>query len=259
MRNLLLLLCCSALISACSVLPWNAASKDENSNSLSNISTIRVKALQDAAMTYGARAGLAVRARQINQAIVAETAFLDRIFSFRSLLLPHNVLPPVLLEARHSLHLSASDTIRLSDRTYQILAPERFVSSPPTWQHYLWMDYAMPDIPHVSVLPRTQEERALWDQAIEKGWHNGIEQASQIFLSNLALLKRDFIGIATFRILLAKKMITPPSVAKAHLGVTGDDHELRINDQVLRITAKARLQRDTKEWRSALYKTTFPH
>ncbi len=49
-------------------------------------------------------------------------------------------------------------------------------------------------------------------------------------------------------------MVTAPFVSTADLGVTGDAHEMRINDRVLRITETSRLNTNTSDWRAALQK-----
>ena len=67
-------------------------------------------------------------------------------------------------------------------------------------------------------------------------------------------MTRDMIGMILYRKLLAENMVSPPFVAKAQLGVTGDATQLRINDQVLRITAQSELQPDSKQWMPILTK-----
>jgi len=124
------------------------------------------------------------------------------------------------------------------------------VTAPPTWRDYLWMNYSPPDRPNASLLPRDQEEQKVWDQAYEQGWKDGVVQANQIFSENMGRLKRDYNGMILYRKLLAQKMVTPPFVAKSELGVTGDVNEVRVNDQVLRITATSELVPNSKRWKS---------
>ena len=90
--------------------------------------------------------------------------------------------------------------------------------------------------------------------SIKVGWNNGAEQADMIFTENLNRLKRDMLGMIMYRKLLALHMVSAPFVAKAQLGVTGDATQLRINDQVLRITAQSELQPNAKKWQPVITK-----
>ena len=67
-------------------------------------------------------------------------------------------------------------------------------------------------------------------------------------------LKRDYTGMVLYRTLLAQNMISSPAVSKADLGVTGDANSLRINDQIMRITADSTLNPDSKLWQPVLTK-----
>ena len=214
---------------------------------------IRYQAMRDTAMRYGAQHGLAARTLVINKALELRESYLDRIFNFNALLLPHNLLPPVLVEARNTLNLDSPDAIRLADRIYKIERPARFVTSAPSWRDYLWVNYQQPEYPDPSVMPRSKGEREVWNTFINQGWLNGSDQANQMFSENLGRLTRDYVGMVLYSNLLAKHMISPPYVAKAKLGITGDANEMHINDQMVRITGSSMLQpKNSKDWRPAL-------
>lgn len=218
------------------------------------VNPIRLAAIRQASMSLGARGGLAWEAHVINQSLESESVFIDQVFDFNLLLLEHNVLPPVLTQSDRSLNLADNETLRIDEKTYQILNPARFVTAPPNWRNYLWLHFQKPDIPDRSLLPQTRAEAQVWNHYLRQGWTNGIEQAQAIFSANLNRLKRDMLGMILYRILLAEHMVSAPFVAKAQLGVTGDTNQLRINDQVLRITAQSQLQTDSKKWKPVLTK-----
>lgn len=217
-----------------------------------SIANIRQQALQETAMSIGAQSALAWRSKQINVVVEKQDANLRRIFNFNALLLRDNVLPPVLVEGRDTLKIDDTHTIRLADRTYKILSQARFVTSPPTWRDYLNLNYQQPPRPDNTLLPRNAAEHAIWNKYVEIGWHEGIRQANTIFDESLSRLKRDYKGMALYRALLAQNMVSMPFVAKAQLGVTGGGENLRINDQVLRITALPALQANSKAWKPAM-------
>lgn len=219
-----------------------------------HMSKIREMALREIALSLGAQAGLAARANDIDKALTRQAKNLDQIFDFNSLILPHNVLPPVLLEGRNTLNLANGETIRISDRTYKVAKQAHFVTTPPNWRQYLWMDYKKPERPNAALLPKSKVERKLWCIYIARGWNNGVEQANTILEESIARIKEDFAGMILYRKLLAMNMVSPPFVSHTDLGVTGDESEIRIDDRVLRITALPALNINSNEWRAALAK-----
>lgn len=213
-----------------------------------HINPIRLKAMQETATPLGARGALAWRSLQINNTLAGEASRLDHIFNFNKLLINNNVLPPVITQANNALNLDNSDTIRLASKIYKIVSPATFVTTAPTWRTYLWMNFSRPTMPNRTLLPTTKAEAQIWNMYLKQGWKEGLAQANSIFRVNLSRLKRDYTGIVLYRRLLAQHMVSSPFVAKANLGVTGNANQIRINDQVLRITAESRLQTNSSKW-----------
>ncbi|MCA0402525.1 MAG: type IV secretion system DotC family protein [Proteobacteria bacterium] len=219
-----------------------------------SMSKIREMALKETALSIGAQSGLAWRARMIDDQLVKQARKLDTVYDFNTLILDHNVLPAVLIEGRNTLNLADTQTIRISDRTYKVAKQARFVTTPPTWREYLWMDYKKPEYPHNSLLPKTRREKQVWGYYVEKGWRNGVEQAATILEESIARLKEDYSGMILYRKLMAMNMVSAPFVSHTDLGITGDASEMRIDDRVLRITALPALNVNSKEWIAAVAK-----
>lgn len=213
-----------------------------------NIGTIRLSALQETASIVGAQGGLAFRSEQINCTLKRQQETLERIYNFRALMLKDDIRPPVLEEGRNELALDGCETVRASDRIFRIVLPPCFVTAPPNWRDYLWMQYCKPEAPDNTLLPRTREEAAIWNCYVHSGWEKGVEQANQIFGENLLRLQRDYKGMILYKNLLAQNMVTPPYVCKTELGVTGDANELRVNDRILRISATSQLNTNPDSW-----------
>jgi defect-in-organelle-trafficking protein DotC len=218
------------------------------------VNPIRYAGIRQAATTLGAQGGLAWEARNIDIALQGESVFLDQVFDFNLLLLNHNVLPPVLAQSDNNLNLDNDDTLRIATKTYRIIRPARFVTAPPNWRDYLWMRFHKPRLTDRSLLPQTPAEAQVWNHFIKQGWLSGSQQAMNIFTDNLNRMKRDMLGIILYRKLLALHMVSAPFVAKAQLGVTGDATQLRINDEVLRITAQSQLQPNPQKWMPVITK-----
>lgn len=258
--NFLLLLTVAAFLGGCGTNCCNPGGTDslEQLQALRSVpqkckekmNGVRRQAIEETALSIGAQAALAARAKQINCMLDRNSKTLDRIFNFNLMMLPHNVLPPVLAQGENTLNLADNLTIRIADRTYEIVSQARFVTTPPSWRDYLWLAYAQPDCPFGSLLPQNAEEQCIWDTFTAQGWQQGINQGNQIYAANLARLKRDFIGMVRYRTLLAQHMVSPPFVARTDLGITGSCSDMRINDQVLRITALPCLQTDSRGWRA---------
>jgi defect-in-organelle-trafficking protein DotC len=257
----------TSLLSACGT-PHQQVVDTTNLNQLQNLtspvtvngetgstgSQIRFKALEDTALSLGAQGGLASASDEINTNLEKDKKHLELIFNFNGMMLSHGVLPPVLVQGDDSLNLSDPDTIRISDKTYKIVQQAKFVTTPPNWRDYLWLAFDKPEVPHKILLPETPEERRLWRRSIKIGWEKGTQQAYDIFQQNLARLKRDYQGMILYRKLLQQNIISAPYVSKTELGVTGDGEDMRVNDQVLRITEHPMLQTQTDRWRAIVVK-----
>lgn len=214
----------------------------------SQISKVRLQAIEDTASSLGARGALAWRGEQITSTLEQESGFLDRIFNFNSLMLPHNVFPPVIVQANGLYTQDDPTTVRMADKTYKILLPAHFVTVPPTWRTYLSMEYSKPTLPNNSLLPKSKPEVILWNRFYKVGWENGLQQANMIFNQNLDRIKRDYNGVILYHKLYTQKMISAPFISQAHLGITGDSDAIRINDRVVRITAASAIQTNTNKW-----------
>ncbi len=220
----------------------------------SEVSLIKRQALKEVSMALGAQGALAWQSEHINNALQSEAQYLDHIFNFNSLLIGRNVLPPILVQSDKTLNLDNDSAIRLANKTYELISPARFVTTPPTWRTYLWLNYKKPSIPDHSFLPRSRAESLIWNQYLQEGWSQGLQQADSIFSANLARLKRDYVGMVLYKKLLSQRMVSAPYIAKADLGVTGNGRQLRIDDQILRITGNSELQPDSKQWQPVLTK-----
>jgi defect-in-organelle-trafficking protein DotC len=262
MKNKLILLAtASMLFSGCAHHPAGMTSLGEleqlgacpTKKNTDKIGAIRLQALQDVALSVGAQAGLASRAKSLDEVIEQKSAQLTQVFNFSGLMLDHNILPPVLAEGRETLNLASDDSIRLADRVYKIITQARFVTTAPNWREYLILNYPIPEAPNSTLLPVNRQEKVVWDKYIQQGWKDGTLQANTIFNSNLARLKRDYNGMILYRKLLAQHIVSPPFVAKTDLGITGDSSNMRIHDQVLRITSMPSLQQNAKNWEPGIH------
>ena len=228
-------------LSLFTILCLTSCSSD-NPTEAQGLNEIRAKAISEAAVSYGARYALAWRASQIQESIEKHSNVLDNVYNFRALLMDHNVMPPILQKSDNSLNITNPNVIRFSDSVIEIIMPARFVTAPPSWREYINLEiYKYPEEPSNTVLPKDDDEKALWDRAVKKGWIEGKEQGDQIFVNSLSKLTRDYNGMSLYRQLYMQNMITAPFVSKANLGITGSTAKMRLNDQIVRITKPSEL------------------
>jgi defect in organelle trafficking protein DotC len=217
---------------------------------------IRADALKEAAISYGARGGLAMRTWEIRRELVQRARYLDRIYDFRALLIPAPsgflIEPPVVSEAMNATIIdSGGQEAAVSDRIYAIIANAQIVSAARTWRGYLERQWGAVEPPPDILYPRDRAERRIWEEYVEKGWAEGYAQAEEIFEDDLNRLTADFRGMVRYRMLLAQGMISPPYALQTDRGVTGGGDEMRVGDRAIAITGTPQLIPGADQWTPA--------
>ena len=219
---------------------------------------VRKDAQTNAALSYGARGGLAFRSHEINESLKSFAPSLDKVFNFRRLLIKASsgllIEPPIITEAQNTL-LIADNGIEaaVADRIYNIIKDAKIVTAPRDWRQYIQPLTVDADIkiPPKILWPTSPEEKNAWDDAFTRGWTEGVEQANQIFESNLETLISDFNGMIRYRVLLAQNIISAPYALNEDRGITGGGDELRIGDRAIRITGPSEFRTGYEEWQPA--------
>ena len=218
---------------------------------------IRGDAQKEAALSFGARGGLAWRTWHIRNEMETRARYLDKVFDFRQLLIPAPsgllIEPPVISEAMDAMIIDNQGIeAAVADRVLNIGQNARIVSAPRTWRAYLERDWGDVDVdPPPDVLrPEDKEERAKWEKWIRKGWNKGVDQADEVFQADLNKLVADYQGMIRYKNLLAQGMVSPPYALQVDRGVTGGGDEMRIGDRGLSLTELPKLQTGYKEWQS---------
>ena len=209
---------------------------------------LRAQVIQEAAAAFGAQAGLASRARQLNEELQHNAGHYDRVFNFSAIMLEPGFLPPVISEGRDAYNQPSDFQVRAADRIYKIEFPARLVNVPPRWQDYLFVPPSEAMRPDRTSLPKTSAERALWDQWAASGWQQGVALAEETFRSNMGRLKRDFEGMLRYKTLYAQGLVVKPILARSVLGVTGGGDEMAVGDRIYEVTGKAALNPDQSQW-----------
>lgn len=217
---------------------------------------IRLDGVKEAAMSYGARAGLATRTFQIRQDLDERATYLDKIFDFRQLLIaaPSGLLiePPIISEAENSMLIEAKgQQAALADRVYNISTNSRIVSAPRTWRSYLEREWGEVAPPPDILRPADEKERKVWIELVRKGWKQGMDQADDIFQDDLNRLIADYRGMVRYRMLLAQGMVSAPFALQVDHGVTGGGDNMRVGDRAVQITGLPELRARADQWKPA--------
>lgn len=217
---------------------------------------IRKEAIIEAAISFGARGGLAKRTYEIRQELDVRARLLDKVFNFSNLLIaaPSGLLiePPIISENFNSMIIDVNgQTAAVSDRMLNIIRNARIVSASRDWRVYLEREWGEVLPPPDILLPQNHEERVAWYENLQKGWDYGIKQADEIFKDDLARLESDFQGMIRYRMLLAQGMVSPPYALQIDRGITGGGDEMRIGDRAVQITGVPELMTGAETWKPA--------
>lgn len=217
---------------------------------------IRRDALKEAALSYGARGGLAWRTFEIRSELLGREEYLDKVYNFRELLIPAPsgmvIEPPIVSEADNALIIDGRGTeAAVADRIFHISANARIVSTARLWNNYLERDWGEVTPPPDILRPIDDEERAVWIEQVNKGWAQGVEQADEIFEADLNQLVADYSGMVRYRTLLAQGMISPPYALQVDRGVTGGGNEMRVGDRAVQITGMPEFVPGSEQWQPA--------
>jgi hypothetical protein len=221
---------------------------------------LRLPAMQEAAVAYGAQAGLAYGTRAINKTLQTRAAELSKTYDFTRVMIqgPDNVMiiPPVISEAQDAWEVSdAGQTVRIADKVYEIVENEEFTAIAPVWQSYLIMDFKEAEMPPAMLLPKDGSEQEQWKHWVAEGWKKGQEQAEATLQANLDRLNRDFTGMVRYKRLAEEKLVNLPRVAGTNLGTTGTGQDMRQNDRAVKIMQPASLNVNQREWSASATST----
>lgn len=216
---------------------------------------IRIQAIKEAAQSLGMQAGLAAESQVIDQSLAQHEEQLSDVYNFRRLMYKDNILPPVIVQATNTVSIgSDNDELNIGGQVYKIIQQAKFVTTPPTWRDYLWMNYPEPQLPNAVLLPHNDQEQAIWTQTLSSAWDAGEQQAMTIYHINLHRMVRDFDGMLLYKSLLLQNMVSPYYMKKTTHGVVGNGTQMVIDQQNWQITQQPQLQIHSNYWQPVVVK-----
>lgn len=217
---------------------------------------LRKDALKEAALSYGARGGLAWRTHEIRQELETRVTQLDKTFDFRQLLIPAPsgllIEPPIISENMNALIIEGTgQEAAVSDRVYEIIRDARITSTARHWRNYLERDWGEVAPPPEMLRPISKLERDNWIIWVRDGWKKGLEQADEIFSDDLNQLSADYNGMVRYRLLLAQGMVSPPYALMLDNGITTEKGQMRVGDRKVSIAEKPAFVPGPEKWQPA--------
>ena len=233
-------------------------------NPTSELTGPRGEALHQAALSFGARGGLAARGFAINEILRRYESRLDATYDFSTLVVPVGngqtlMRPPVVTEAQMAFALGDGGQVaRETGRVYEITRQAQLSSAPPNWRSYLVRAWVNPTPPPDDLRPRSKQEVEYWDKWVAEGWAKGERQGVEIFLSDVGRLERDLVGMARYRVLLRSNLVEQPRVSFANRAVQGGRDKMRLNDRTITITDQPGLNANQRRWRGGAPEMGLP-
>lgn len=214
--------------------------------------SLRYDALKEVAYTLGVQTAVRWRYEAIDALLQASQVTLDRVFDFRPLLLHDGRVAPAVVERTDGAYRIISPTeARQTEATYTIEQEARVVSRSPDWRDYLVHNYPTFTRPDPAMLPRDATERRIWAAAVASGWRAGVVQAERLFDTHLARLRRDYLGMARFKLLALQGIVDVPLLAESRLGVVVNGRMLSVGERVFRIPPVTDFQ-SVRSWKPIL-------
>ena len=218
---------------------------------------MRRDAQREAALSYGARGGLAKRNFQILERLGGYDRVMDRVFDFRPLLVkaPSGLMiePPIVKETLDAMVITEGGVeAAVADQVLKINQQARIVPTARNWRQYLVLNYESEIAPPPRVLwPKDAKEQGDWNGWVKDGWDAGFQQAEAAFETGLNQLVADYDGMVRYRVLLAQGKISQPYALHEDRGVTGGGNEMRVGDRALRITGPSQFLTGGELWKPA--------
>lgn len=219
---------------------------------------MRPAAIREAAQLVTFQTAIAWRYKQLVTATENHGAIMDTAFDFSPLVMTQGdalIMPPLLTRAGASMRIEEPKTATAAETTYELLEPARYIATVPNWREFLMTDgFPEPEKPNPAVLPKNDEERAIWRAAVREAWAQGLAEADQLYADNVARMVRNYRGIMLYHLLTAQHLLSRVDTASADLGMHTSDNgnKLNIGQKVYRITAPSMFTARDAELRYAV-------
>lgn len=205
------------------------------------VTLMRPAAIREAAQLVTFQTAIAWRYKQLVAATESHGAIMDTAFDFSPLVMTQGdalIMPPLLTRAGASMRIEKPETATAAETTYELLEPARYIATVPNWREFLMTDgFPEPEKPNPAVLPKNDEERAIWRMAVREAWAQGLAEADQLYEDNVSRMVRNYRGVMLYHLLTAQHLLSRVETASGDLGMHTSGNKLHIGQKIYRITA----------------------
>lgn len=207
---------------------------------------LRSKAIREAAQLVALQTAMSWRYKALLEVTEKHHATMDTAFNFSPLIMTQGdalIMPPVLTKAGASMRLEKENTVTTAKTTYELLEPAHYIAIVPTWRDFLFTDiFPEPEQPNPAVLPKNDEEQAIWQEAVREAWVQGVHEADKLYADNVAYMAQTYRGMMLYHMLTAQHLLSRVHTASADMEILTTDkgNKLHIGQKVYRITAPSR-------------------
>lgn len=217
---------------------------------------IEARAVRDAGRRMGATAGYNKHARELFEEVEQYDQYLSKIFNFHSVMLPNGIVPPVIAQTDKVISYNGPKEKEIKARVYRTLKDARLANPrAPSWRDYLNVGQVSVDYPLPQMKSTIEDNRAIWERAVEEGWDKGHQQAKHAFEVGINRLERDLQGMQLFHALWAAEMVEPPQIVENEVNVTGGgagNSEMAVGVRSVVINEDAYFINDSSRWNAII-------
>ncbi len=228
----------------------------------------RHRALVEAATAQGMEGGLAWRTHAIVSALNARAADLDAVWDFEIMITRDAgaiIVPPIVRRVTAAMRLATKaaaggnandpggaadhvEAVATARHVWHILSSARIAVRRPDWRDFLVREWQAPDPLPAIYMPRSDTERQAFETSLRGGWRDGVALADAIHGKDLDRLTQTWLGLAEWRRLVHAGMAAPPVIRQDRTGVSGGGPVLRLDETLVRLTGRGRLNPVTGDW-----------
>lgn len=210
---------------------------------------LRFRAIRQEGLRVGAQTGLAHRYGMVMEYLGGVEPKINVIFSFNGFVKDGRLLMPAVVEVPNQfVNDKETGEARVIRNAFTIEEEARIISVVPTWRDYLWQEYAYPEKPHSSLLPRSDAEAKAWQEAVNEGWRAGVHQADTIYSDRLAMLTKAVEGRNLYKTLESKKMVSPAALQVVSNRVTFNGRTMNVGEVIYTINNQSNYTA-SEQWR----------
>ncbi|MFY9294904.1 MAG: type IV secretory system conjugative DNA transfer family protein [Methylorubrum rhodinum] len=204
------------------------------------------KVVQRTARTAGIRDGYIEESKRIADHLASPeiAARLVARYSFASVMVNSDVVPPVITELRAIRQTPARNVLNTTLGSFEIVRTARMTVTTPNWRDYLTV--VLPAEPAPTWMPpQTDNEKAHWDVSYKAGLEIGVAQARAAFDDGLARLDRDISGMRRYHDLAQRGVVSLPVVKTAakRLKISRDGRSAAVGNRSMVLTVSPKFQR----------------